>query len=109
MVTVATKSQQSSEKSDLIQDLNKLLRFSKGQQEDVTGLEELNMTLAMASLKVVIQYLSLMSDAGNMGHYQLKQLNLKRFYKSKHKFDITRFLCTFFTGLFTWILLPLVH
>ncbi|XP_013099800.2 DNA mismatch repair protein spellchecker 1 [Stomoxys calcitrans] len=79
MVTVASKSQQSAEKGDLVQDLNKLLRFSKGQQEDATGMAELTLTIAMEALKLVIKYLALTSDAGNLGHYQIKQLNLKRF------------------------------
>lgn len=86
MVTVPAKSQQSAEKSDLIQDLNKLLRFKKGQQESVTGMAELELTLAMDALKVAIKYLALMNDGGNLGHYQIKQLNLKRygFYVKTH-------------------------
>ncbi|XP_011294478.1 DNA mismatch repair protein spellchecker 1 [Musca domestica] len=79
MVTVASKSQMASEKNDLIQDLNKLLRFNKGQQEDATGLPELTFTIAMEALKLAIKYLALMSDSSNLGHYTLQQLNLKRF------------------------------
>ncbi|KAM7353840.1 DNA mismatch repair protein spel1 [Cochliomyia hominivorax] len=78
MVTVPPKSSQS-EKNDLLQDLNNLLRFAKGQQEDAKGMAELQLTIAMEALRVAIKYLDLVNDAGNLGHYQIKQLNLKRF------------------------------
>ncbi|XP_034669005.1 DNA mismatch repair protein spellchecker 1 [Drosophila subobscura] len=75
MITVPKKSSA----NDLLQDLNRLLRFAKGQQEDATGLKELQMQLASESLKVAIKYLDLVNDAGNLGHYEIKQLDLKRF------------------------------
>ncbi|XP_022223308.2 DNA mismatch repair protein spellchecker 1 [Drosophila obscura] len=75
MITVPKKSSA----NDLLQDLNRLLRFAKGQQEDATGLKELQMLLAAESLKVAIKYLDLVNDAGNLGHYEIKQLDLKRF------------------------------
>ncbi|EDW27406.1 GL21272 [Drosophila persimilis] len=75
MITVPKKSSA----NDLLQDLNRLLRFAKGQQEDATGLKELQMLLASESLKVAIKYLDLVNDAGNLGHYEIKQLDLKRF------------------------------
>lgn len=78
MVTVPPKSS-SSEKNDLVQDLNHLLRFAKGQQEDATGMPELKLLVAMEALRVAIKYLDLVNDAGNLGHYEIKQLNLKRF------------------------------
>ncbi|KAI8121235.1 DNA mismatch repair protein spellchecker 1 [Lucilia cuprina] len=78
MVTVPPKSA-NTEKNDLIQDLNHLLRFAKGQQEDATGMPELQLNIAMEALRVAIKYTDLVNDAGNLGHYQIKQLNLKRF------------------------------
>lgn len=77
MVTVPPKST-TADKNDLVQDLNHLLRFAKGQQEDATGMPELQLTLAIESLRVAIKYLDLINDAGNLGHYGIKQLNLKR-------------------------------
>ncbi|EDW77393.1 uncharacterized protein Dwil_GK18274 [Drosophila willistoni] len=75
MVTVPKKSSN----DDLLQDLNRLLRFAKGQQEEANGLKELQMVLAAEALRVAIKYLDLVNDAGNLGHYELKQLDLKRF------------------------------
>lgn len=77
MVTVQAKSS-NAEKNDLIQDLNHLLRFAKGQQEDATGMPELQLTAAMEALRVAIKYLDLINDAGTLGHYEIRQLNLKR-------------------------------
>ncbi|ALC39938.1 spel1 [Drosophila busckii] len=78
MITVPKKSS-ASERNDVLQDLNRLLRFAKGQQEDAQGLKELQMQLATEALRVAIKYLDLVNDAGNLGHYELKQLDLKRF------------------------------
>lgn len=78
-VMVSQSKKTSGEKSDLMQDLNKLLTFSKGQQEDASIFPETQMELAMSSLRAAINYLSLVTDAGNLGHYELKTLNLNRF------------------------------
>lgn len=66
------------EKNDLLQDLNRLIRFAKGQQEDALALPEMQLTMAMEALRVAIKYLNLVNDASNLGHYQMMQLNLKR-------------------------------
>lgn len=79
MVTTRKKSDFSVEKSDLIQDLNNLLQFEKGQQENANSLPELKMNLAMSSLNAAIQYLDLMSDSCNIGHYKIILMNLSRF------------------------------
>lgn len=79
LITVRKKSEFSIEKSDLIQDLNKLLHFEKGQQESANALPEVAKTLAMASLGAAIKYLDLISDPCNFGHYKLSVLNLDRF------------------------------
>ncbi|XP_017859257.1 PREDICTED: DNA mismatch repair protein spellchecker 1 [Drosophila arizonae] len=78
MITVPKRGS-AAERNDLLQDLNRLLRFAKGQQEDASGLKELQMQLAAEALRVAIRYLDLVNDAGNLGHYELKQLDLKRF------------------------------
>ena len=41
----------------LIQDLNYLLRFSKGQQRNAQALPETNLKLAMSSTAALIRYL----------------------------------------------------
>ncbi|EDW57604.1 DNA mismatch repair protein spellchecker 1 [Drosophila virilis] len=78
MITVPKRGS-AAERNDLLQDLNRLLRFAKGQQEDANGRKELQMQLAAEALRVAIRYLDLINDAGNLGHYELKQLDLKRF------------------------------
>lgn len=78
MVTIPPRSS-NSERRDLIQDLNKLLHFAKGQQEDSAGLPELQLIIAMEALRCAIKYLDLINDAANLGHYHIKQLNLKRY------------------------------
>lgn len=85
MVTMTKKTSSSSEKSELEQDLNRLLRFEKGQQEDCSSFSEMYLTLAMEALRVAIKYLNLMDDAGNLGQYEMKHLNLKRFVETGKK------------------------
>lgn len=79
MVTVRKRSDFSVEKSDIVQDLNNLLQFSKGQQENANALPELKMSLAMSSLNAAIKYLDLMSESCNMGQYKIVLMNLSRF------------------------------
>lgn len=79
LITVRKKAEFSVDKSDLIQDLNNLLHFEKGQQENANALPEVTKTLAMSSLGAAIKYLDLVSDACNFGHYKLTLLNLDRF------------------------------
>ncbi|XP_067621349.1 DNA mismatch repair protein spellchecker 1 isoform X2 [Eurosta solidaginis] len=79
-VTVSKRSAATpAEKNDLLQDLNRLIRFGKGQQEDALTLPEMQLTMAMEAMRVAIKYLNLTNDASNLGHYEIKQLNLKRF------------------------------
>lgn len=78
-VMVSQSKKSSGEKSDLIQDLNNLLRFGKGQQKDASTFTEIQMELAMESLRAAITYLDLVSDSGNLGNYELKTLNLNRY------------------------------
>lgn len=79
MVTTRKKTDFSVEKSDLVQDLNRLLHFKEGQKETVTSLPEFKMKLAMSSLNAAVKYLDLMSDSCNLGHYKIILLNLNRF------------------------------
>ncbi|XP_037957315.1 DNA mismatch repair protein spellchecker 1 [Teleopsis dalmanni] len=79
MVTVVKKSSANTHKSDLTQDLNKLLRFAKGQQEDVSTFPEMELKIAMEALHAAVIYLDLPNDAANLGHFEMKQLLLNRF------------------------------
>lgn len=83
VMSTVPKRGSAAERNDLLQDLNRLLRFAKGQQEDANGLKELQMKLAAEALRVAIKYLDLINDAGNLGHYELKQLDLKRCVENK--------------------------
>lgn len=78
MVTTTKKITNTAERNDLVQDLNRLLRFEKGQQEDASAMSEMQLTLAMEALRAAIKYLDLVNDASNLGHYEMKQLNMNR-------------------------------
>lgn len=79
MVTTTKKSDFNLEKSDLIQDLNKLLKFEKGQQESAHTLPEISKTVAMSALSAALKYLNLIGDSCNLGLFEIKLLNLKRY------------------------------
>lgn len=65
----------------VVKDLNRLLYFERGQQESAHAvqLEAIGQTVAVSALGATIKYLALADDACNLGHYRLRQLNLKRF------------------------------
>lgn len=79
IVTLKKKQDFSLEKNDIIQDLNQLLRFAKGQKETANTMPETSKTIALAALGVAIRYLELVNDSSNHGQYELKMLNLNRF------------------------------
>lgn len=79
MATTTKKSDFNLEKSDLIQDLNKLLKFEKGQQESAQSLPEVAKTVAMSALGAALKYLNLVGDSCNLGMFEMKLLNLKRY------------------------------
>lgn len=78
MITTRKRSEFDMKKSDLVQDLNNLLHFEKGQKEDANSLPELTKSLAMSALSAAIKYLDLVSDSCNLGHFKVEQLNLNR-------------------------------
>lgn len=55
MITTRKKNEFSSE--SVIQDLNTLIRFKKGQQQNVQSLSEINLTFAMSATSALIKYL----------------------------------------------------
>lgn len=77
-VTQRKKTDFSYEQSDLVQDLNKLLRFEKGQKESAHTVLETSNSVTMSSLAAAINYLELINDSSNFGHFELKPFNLNR-------------------------------
>lgn len=78
MVTITKKTDFNIEKSDLIQDLNKLLKFGKGQQENAQTLPEMAQDVAMSALGAGLKYLNLVGDTCNLQLFEIKILNLNR-------------------------------
>lgn len=78
MITTVSRSEFNIPKTDLIQDLNRLLQFKKGQQESANTLPEVSKVIAMSALGALMKYLNLTSDSCNLGHFQIKLLNLNR-------------------------------
>lgn len=79
MVTTSKRSDfDLSSKSDLVQDLNKLLKFEAGQQENAHALPEMAKNVAMSALGAALKYLNLIGDSCNWGHFEMNLLNLKR-------------------------------
>lgn len=79
MITATKRSDFAISKSDIVQDLNRLIRFEKGQQASANTLPELAKTLALTALGATIKYLDLAADSCNLGHFQIKLLNLNRY------------------------------
>ncbi|KAF7989668.1 hypothetical protein HCN44_008342 [Aphidius gifuensis] len=79
LVTLRKKNDFSTD--SLIQDLNSLLKFKKGQQENSQALPETSLDHAMSSTAALIKYLDLTSDAANINQYRIKQLERSRYLK----------------------------
>lgn len=59
MVTLRKKSEFSSE--SIIDDLNTLIKFKKGQKQNAQSLPEVNLNLAMSATSALIKYLEVSS------------------------------------------------
>nr|XP_026489789.1 DNA mismatch repair protein Msh2 [Vanessa tameamea] len=68
-VTAVKKTNFSTE--GLNQDLNRLLKFKDGQQQDANAFPEMSKEVAMTSLAATIKYTSLLDDNTNFGRFQL--------------------------------------
>jgi DNA mismatch repair protein MSH2 len=78
LVTVQKKSDFSAN-TTFHQDLEKLLRFKKGQKKSVHTVPEIKLELAMGSLAAGIKYLEVINEEGNIGKFSIQTLNLSRF------------------------------
>uniref|UniRef100_A0A146KK08 DNA mismatch repair protein MSH2 n=2 Tax=Lygus hesperus TaxID=30085 RepID=A0A146KK08_LYGHE len=63
----------------LTQDLNRLLKFKDGQQQNAQAIPQMSLEVAMTSLSAVIKYLELCSDTENFGHFKIQNLDRQRF------------------------------
>lgn len=79
IITTKKKLEFSVNINDVIQDLNKLLLFNEGQQQNANTIAETSKVAALASLGVAIRYLELTKDSSNDRQFQLKLLNHNRF------------------------------
>lgn len=67
--------------AEATRNLNRLLRFKKGQQENAAALPEMDLTHSMASLAALVKYLSLMSDESNFGQFTLSTFDLTQYMR----------------------------
>ncbi|XP_024935873.1 DNA mismatch repair protein Msh2 isoform X2 [Cephus cinctus] len=79
MITLRKKSDFSTD--SLMQDLNTLVKFKKGQQQNAQSLPETNLNVAMAATASIIKYLELTSDEGNINQFTLQQLEQSRYVR----------------------------
>lgn len=67
------------DKVNIIESLNKLLRFREGQQQNANTIPEASKTVAISALAVAINYLELTNEIANHGQFQLISLDSNRF------------------------------
>ncbi|KDR09158.1 hypothetical protein L798_01274, partial [Zootermopsis nevadensis] len=65
----------------LAQDLNRLLRFREGQQQNSLALPEMGLAAAISSLAALVKYLELGADQGNFGQFTLTTLDLTQYVR----------------------------
>ncbi|XP_058790262.1 DNA mismatch repair protein Msh2 [Phymastichus coffea] len=79
LVTPRKKSEFST--GNLIQDLNNIIRFAKGQQENAQAIPQTNLKLAMAATSALISYLALTEDDSNMHQYSIEEIERTRYLR----------------------------
>ncbi|XP_035909344.1 DNA mismatch repair protein spellchecker 1 [Anopheles stephensi] len=67
------------DKVDIMESLNKLLRFREGQQQNANTIPEASKAMAISALAVAVNYLELTSENGNHGQFHLSSLDSNRF------------------------------
>lgn len=66
------------DKVDVIDSLNKLLRFREGQHPNANTIPEVSKSLALSALGVILNYLELTQEPGNHGQFRLESLDSNR-------------------------------
>lgn len=64
---------------NLIQDLNRLILFKDGQQQNANSLPQMNLITAICGLAALIRYLELCSDEDNFRQFKMNTLDQARF------------------------------
>nr|CAD7587022.1 unnamed protein product [Timema genevievae] len=63
----------------LAQDLNRLVAFKKGQQENAMAMPETNLTTAVCALNAIIKFLELTTDSSNFNQFSLSTMNWSQY------------------------------
>ncbi|XP_011169227.2 DNA mismatch repair protein Msh2 isoform X2 [Solenopsis invicta] len=79
MVTLRKKTEFASD--SIIDDLNTLIKFKKGQKQNAQSLPEVNLNLAMSATSALIKYLDLTSDEGHLNQFKLNQIEQSRYIR----------------------------
>ncbi|XP_012537376.1 DNA mismatch repair protein Msh2 [Monomorium pharaonis] len=79
MITLRKKTEFASD--SIIDDLNTLIKFKKGQKQNAQSLPEINLNLAMNATSALIKYLDLTSDEGNINQFKLNQIEQSRYIR----------------------------
>ncbi|RZF46275.1 hypothetical protein LSTR_LSTR015192 [Laodelphax striatellus] len=77
LVTVCKKSDFSTD--NLVQDMNKLILFKEGQQQNSNALPQMNFATATSALAALVKYLELCSDQENFGQFVMVTLDQARY------------------------------
>lgn len=78
IVTVRKKNEFQKNATEIKDNLDKLIRFREGQQQNANTVPAMSNTFALMSLGAAISYLDLLREAGNHGKFQLNLLDSKR-------------------------------
>ncbi|KAK3589346.1 hypothetical protein CHS0354_009989 [Potamilus streckersoni] len=79
LITERKKSEFSNK--DIVQDLNRLLKFKKGEQGNASARCEVDKAHSMSALSALVRYLELLSDEANFGQYTLGSFDLGQFMR----------------------------
>lgn len=63
----------------LIQDMNRLIKFKEGQQQNVMSLPQMSLTVASGALSAIIKYLDLTSNQENFSQYDVATIEHQKF------------------------------